>query len=116
MGYGGSTSPIFYSVLLIKQTEFSVKDQPWVRHATPGGSQALGFSRMARRAGLCDPWPGEAAVAMLAVAGGAAGETQGPRGTSLHINGHYLPLHARGLWRALGGHVLGASAWPSGHR
>lgn len=35
---------------------------------------------MARRAGLCEPWPGEAAVAMLAVAGGAAGETPGPAG------------------------------------
>ena len=87
-----------------------------VRHATPGGSQALGFSRTARRAGLCDLWPGEAAVAMLAVAGGAAGETWGPRGTSLHIDGRYLPLQPRGLWRALGGHVLGASAWPSGQR
>lgn len=37
-------------------------------------------------------------------------------GTSLHINGRYLPPRPRGLWQALGGHVLGASAWPSGSR
>ena len=35
---------------------------------------------MARRAGLCERGPGEVAVAVLAVAAGATGETPGPVG------------------------------------
>lgn len=93
------------SVLLIKTDRIFNEVSALVCHAIPGGSQALGFSRTARRAGLCELGPGEAAVAVLAAAGGAAGETPGPRGTS-HIDGRYLPPCPKGLWRA-----LGAVAW-----
>lgn len=101
------------SVLLIKTDRIFNEVSALVRHAIPGGSRALGFSRTARRAGLCELGPGEAAVAVLAAAGGAAGETPAPRGTS-HIDGRCLPPCPKGLWRALGGHGLGASAWPGG--
>lgn len=64
---------------------------------------------MARRAGLCEPGPGEAAVAVLAAAGGAAGETPGPAGD---LGGPLTSTvatypHAQG---DCGGH-WGAMAW-----
>ena len=65
---------------------------------------------MARRAGLREPGPGEAAVAVLAVAAGAAGATPGPAGD---LRGPLCTLtvatcpHAQG---DCGGH-WGAMSW-----